>query len=69
LLIIARDTRQLRLYRRDGQQLVPVEPSSFQGGKWLVSEVVALAFRRKTRRGEARTQVRRTDGKPGDWTV
>jgi Uma2 family endonuclease len=69
LLIIHRDTRQLRLYRHDGQQLVPVQRTAFQGGKWLVSAVVPLAFRRKVTRGGPRTEVRRTDGKPGRWTV
>jgi Uma2 family endonuclease len=69
LLIIHRDTRELRLYRHDGEQLAPVEPSEFQGKKWLVSEVLPLAFRRKAQRGGPRTEVRRTDRKPGHWTV
>jgi hypothetical protein len=69
LLIIHRDTRQLRLYRHDGQQLVPVEPSAWAGGKWLVSEVVPLAFRRRVVRGQPKTEVRRTDGTPGNWIV
>ena len=69
LLVIHRDTRHLRLYRHDGQQLVLVEPTSFKGGRWLVSTVVPLAFRRKVIRSSARTEVRRTDGKSGRWTV
>ncbi len=69
LLIIHRDTRQLRLYRHDGQQLVLIEPSDFQGKKWLVSNVVPLAFRRKVYRNGPKTEVQRTDGQPGSWTV
>jgi hypothetical protein len=34
-----------------------------------VSQVVPLAFRRKPFRRGPQTEVRRTDGKPGDWTV
>jgi Uma2 family endonuclease len=69
LLIIHRDTRQLRLYRHDGQQLIRVNPSAFQGGKWLVSAVLPLAFRRRSIRGNPRTEVQRTDGAPGNWMV
>jgi len=69
LLIIHRDTRQLQLYRHNGQELVLVDPIDFQGGKWLVSQVVPLAFRRKMSRTGPRTEVRRTDGKPGQWVV
>jgi Uma2 family endonuclease len=69
LLIIQRDNRLLRLFRHDGQQLVQVEPSDWRGQKWLRSEVVPLAFRRKGGKGTAATEVRRTDGKRGSWTV
>jgi Uma2 family endonuclease len=71
LLIIHRDTRELRLLRHDGQELRPVEPTLFRGKnwRWLVSEVVPLALRRVTQRGAPRTQVRRTDNKRGTWTV
>ena len=37
----------------------------FQGGKWLASQVVPLAFRRKVVRRVPQTEVRRTDGPPG----
>jgi Uma2 family endonuclease len=69
LLIIHRDTREVRLFRHDGEELVQVTPTPFPGGKWLVSKVISLAFRRKTVRGVARNQVRRTDGKAGSWVV
>jgi Uma2 family endonuclease len=69
LLIIHRDKRTLRLLRLEGQELVLVAPSSLGGKEWLVSEVVPLAFRRTVRKGVARTHVRRTDDKPGLWTV
>ncbi len=62
ILIVQRDTRELRLYRPDGEKLVPVAPSAFQGGKWLVSEVVPFAFRRRGMRRRPRTEVCRTDG-------
>jgi Uma2 family endonuclease len=71
LLIIHRDTRELQLLRHDGQELRPVEPTLFRGKnwRWLVSEVVPLAFQVVTQRGVPRTQVRRTDNKRGRWTV
>jgi Uma2 family endonuclease len=69
LLIIHRDRRTLRLLRHDGAELVEVKPSAFQGKQWLVSEVLPLAFRRISNKGVARTEVRRTDDQPGQWTV
>lgn len=69
LLIIHRDTRQMRLYRHNGQELVLVEPAEFQGGKWLRSEMLPLAFRRRAFKSGPRTEVQRTDGQPGNWTV
>jgi Uma2 family endonuclease len=69
LLTIHRDKRTLRLFRHDGKNLVPVEPSTFEGKKWLVSKVVPLAFRRVAQQGKPGTTVRRTDGKPGTWTT
>jgi Uma2 family endonuclease len=69
LLIVHRDTRELRLYRHDGRELALVGPCDFRGKKWLVSEVVPLAFRRRAARGGVRTEVCRTDGKAGSWTV
>ena len=69
LLIVDRDTRELGLYRHDGRELRPVTPSAFKGGKWLVSSVLPLAFRRKATRSGPRIEVCRTDGRPGRWTV
>jgi Uma2 family endonuclease len=69
LLIIHRDKRALRLLRLEGEELVLVQPSLLEGKEWLVSEVLPLAFRRTVSKGAPRTQVRRTDGKPGLWTV
>jgi hypothetical protein len=69
LLIIHRDTRQLRLYRHNGKELVQVKPSDFQGAKWFVSAVVPLAFRRKALRSGSLTDIQRTDGISGSWTV
>ncbi len=69
LLIIHRDKRTLRLLRLEGEELVLVKPSPFEGKEWLVSAVLPLAFRRSVSRGRPRTLVRRTDGKPGRWTV
>jgi Uma2 family endonuclease len=69
LLIIHRDKRTLQLLRLEGEELVVVKPSAVEGKDWLVSAVLPLAFRRTTSKGAARTQVRRTDGKPGLWLV
>jgi Uma2 family endonuclease len=70
LLIIHRDTRQLRLFRHDGTDLAPIDPSDFQGKKWLRSATVPLAFRRTTPKGQGpRTEVRRTDDTPGQWVI
>jgi Uma2 family endonuclease len=69
LLIIHRDKRTLRLLRLEGEELVLVRPSSFQGKDWLVSEVLPLAFRRAVRKGVPVTQVRRSDGKSGVWVA
>jgi Uma2 family endonuclease len=69
LLIIHRDRRTLRLLRLEGDELVLVKPSLLEGKEWLVSAVLPLAFRRTVIKGVARTQVRRTDGKPCLWTV
>jgi Uma2 family endonuclease len=69
LLIIHRDKRTLQLLRLEGEELVLVKPSLLDGKEWLVSKVLPLAFRRTVRKGTPRTQVRRTDGKPGLWTV
>jgi Uma2 family endonuclease len=70
LLIVHRDTRRLRLLRHDGTDLVAVEPGDFRGKKWLLSEVLPLAFRRTTAGGRRpRTEVRRTDATPASWVV
>jgi Uma2 family endonuclease len=69
LLIIHRDKRTLRLLRLEGEELVLVQPLPLEGKEWLVSALLPLAFRRSVSRGLPRTQVRRTDGKPGHWTV
>jgi hypothetical protein len=69
LLIIHRDKRDLRLLQLEGEELVLVKPLPLEGRPWLVSAVLPLAFPRTTIKGKPRTQVRRTDGKPGRWTV
>jgi hypothetical protein len=69
LLIIHRDRRDLRLLRHDGEELVQVEPTWLQGGQWLVSTVLRLAFRKVVVKGKPRTEIHRTDGVPGRWVV
>jgi Uma2 family endonuclease len=69
LLIIHRDKRTVRLLRLEGDELVLVKPTLLEGKEWLVSAVLPLAFRRTERKGTPRTEVRRTDGKPGRWVV
>jgi Uma2 family endonuclease len=69
LLLIHRDKRTLRLLRLQGGELVLVASSALEGKRCLVSTVLPLAFRRTTQEGKPATEVRRTDGKPGLWTV
>ncbi len=68
LLVVHRDSRQLRLYRHNGKELVLIKPGDFQGGKWLVSQAVPLAFRRRALRSGPVTEVSRTDETPGFWS-
>jgi Uma2 family endonuclease len=69
LLIIHRDTRAVRLLRHDGDNLAEVEPSDHRNKRWLLSEVLPLAFRRRTRRGERLTEIARTDDVAGHWLI
>jgi hypothetical protein len=69
LLIIHRDKRTLRLLGLEGEELVLVKPTLLEGKEWLVSAVLPLGFRQTTSKKTPRTEVRRTDGKPGRWTV
>jgi Uma2 family endonuclease len=69
LLLIRRDSCHMLLCRHDGRNLVSVLETRRQSGKWLASEIVPLAFRRKKLRGGPRVEVQRTDGVPGHWTV
>lgn len=69
LLILHRDTLELRLFRHDGRELVQVKPTTFKGKKALVSEVLPLALQQKSVRGKPRLTVWRTTGKAHQWTV
>jgi Uma2 family endonuclease len=69
LLIIHRDKRTLRLLRLEREELLLVQPSLLEGKEWLVSAVLPLALRRSVSKNVPRTQVRRTDGGLGLWTV
>jgi Uma2 family endonuclease len=69
LLLVHRDRRTLRLLRLQGQELVLVPDSLLEGKRWLVSEVLPLAFRRKVQGGKPVMEIRRTDGQPGQWIV
>ncbi len=69
LLLLHRDKRTVRLLRLEGRELVLAPATTLDGQRWVVSEVLPLAFRRKVHRGKAVNQLRRTDGKPGLWTV
>jgi len=44
-------------------------PSRYQGEMWLVGGIVPIAFRRKVLRSGPVTEVQRTDGTPGNWTI
>jgi Uma2 family endonuclease len=69
LLVVERDSRKLRLLRHDGKNLVEMGSSSYQSGKWLVSKVLPLAFRRKLVKGDAKIEIVRTDGQDARWLV
>jgi Uma2 family endonuclease len=69
LLVVDRDTRELKLYRHNGKKLTPVKPSTHAGGKWLVSRVVPLAFRHAGTEEAPTLEISRTDGTAGNWTV
>jgi hypothetical protein len=69
VLVLERDSRQIRLYRHDGEKLALVPPQNLHGGKWYVSQVMPLAFRRKGMRSGARIEIRRTDGQRGHWVI
>jgi Uma2 family endonuclease len=69
LLIVQRDSRELELFRHDGRELAPVVESVVRRQRWLRSEVVPLAFRRRIMRGVPRLEVTRTDGVHATWTV
>jgi Uma2 family endonuclease len=69
LLLIHRDKRTVRLLRLEGEELILVSAALLEGERWMVSTVLPLAFRRKTRGGKAMTEVRRTDGTAGRWPV
>jgi Uma2 family endonuclease len=69
LLILDRDSRTPKLLRHNGDELVPVEPTSAAGEKWLFSEVLPLAFRRGGTKAKPKLEIKRTDGVPGRWAV
>jgi Uma2 family endonuclease len=69
LLRIDRETRRLRIYRNNGDKLGLISESVKPGKKRLQSNVLPLAFRWKGTDAEPRTEVTRTDGERGTWTV
>jgi Uma2 family endonuclease len=69
LLVIHRDTRRLRLYRHDGQELALIKSTLLKGKRGLVSHVLPLAFQLRSIRGRPRTELWRTEGKAAQWTV
>lgn len=70
LLVVERDSRELTLYRHDGTSLLEVEPEGRNGGRFLRSAVVPLAFRRRAVRGIGpQVEIIRTDGTAQTWLV
>jgi Uma2 family endonuclease len=69
LLVIQGDSRALGLFRQDGQNLLPVNQTLFEGKKWLCSQVLPLAFARAVVRSQPLTLLTRTDGTPAKWTI
>jgi Uma2 family endonuclease len=68
LLVIDRDSREVTLYRSTASTMEPVVATMIGGRKWLASELVSLAFRRKMRSGQPETEIIRTDDTDGLWT-
>ena len=69
LLVVGRDSRALRLYRLVEDHLVLVGESSQGKNGWLKSEVLPLMFRWRSGRSGPRTEVKRTDSRPGQWMI
>ncbi|HYV39214.1 MAG TPA: Uma2 family endonuclease [Gemmataceae bacterium] len=67
LLVVDRDSREMTLYRSDGNTMRPVDLSTIAGKKWLVSAVLPLAIKRTVTRRKVQTEVIRTDGQPSRW--
>lgn len=66
LLILDRDSREPKLLRHDGAELIPVKAL---GDKWLHSSVLPLAFRLGGSKAKPTLEVKRTDGVAGQWSV
>jgi Uma2 family endonuclease len=69
LLIIDRDTRALRLFRLAEGTLVLVGQSESGKAIWLQSLVLPLAFRYRANHSKPHVEVKRSDGKTGNWVV
>jgi Uma2 family endonuclease len=69
LLIVHRDTRELQLFRHDGNQLALVGTGDAAHPGPLVSEVLPLKFSYQATRTGPRTVVQRTEGKRKSWTI
>lgn len=69
LLVVGRDSRALRLFRLVDGRLVLVGESSHGKNGWLKSDVLPLTFRWRAGRAGSRTEVKRTDGRPGQWMI
>jgi Uma2 family endonuclease len=69
LLIVDRDTRALRLFRLTGDTMLLVGQSGPGKLAWLQSTVLPLSFRWRANRSKPHIEVKRTDGKSGNWAV
>ena len=70
VLILHQNSREVQLFRLHGDELLAVDPTTWEKQEWLKSEVLPLAYRRMQVRGSGpRVMVRRTDGEDGEWYV
>jgi Uma2 family endonuclease len=69
LLIVDRDTRALRLFQHSNGAMSLVAQSGPRKAGWISSTVLALAFRWRANRSKPHIDVKRTDGKTGNWVA
>ena len=67
LLILERDTREVKLWRHNGLELAPAD--AIPDEKWLKSDLLPLAFRLGGSKAKPKLEIKRTDRIAGHWTI